>query len=156
MHELTLISENWTETQRYGQLFAENCHGNVVILLSGVLGAGKTTFIKGLAKGFGVKREISSPSFNLMNVYTGSRYKLFHIDTFREKSLSWDFLNLDDILEEPFCCAVEWAEHFCGCPEDLEKIYITIEAYGNTNRRTITTKAQNKSFLCKLSLVSEA
>ncbi|MDR1255791.1 MAG: tRNA (adenosine(37)-N6)-threonylcarbamoyltransferase complex ATPase subunit type 1 TsaE [Puniceicoccales bacterium] len=149
MHELVWLSETEEETQRCGRLFAQNCQSNAIILFSGMLGVGKTVFIRGLARGFGVKNEVSSPSFNLMNAYEGARYKFFHIDAFRERSLTWDSLNLDDIVTEPFCCAIEWAEHFSRFPEDVEKFYVTIELVDD--QRMITIKSENKNFLCALS-----
>lgn len=148
MHELVWSSETEDETQHCGYLFAQNCQGNVLVLLDGPLGAGKTVFIRGLARGFGVGREICSPSFNIMNVYAGSCYTLFHIDAFREKSTTWDVLNIDDIAAEPFCCAVEWSEHFFEYPEDLDRFHISIEP--NDQRRIITIRAQNSDFLLRL------
>ncbi|MDR3273754.1 MAG: tRNA (adenosine(37)-N6)-threonylcarbamoyltransferase complex ATPase subunit type 1 TsaE [Puniceicoccales bacterium] len=150
MHELIWLSKTEEETRRCGYLFAENCRGNVVVLLNGALGAGKTVFVRGLASGFGVEQEISSPSFNLMNIYSGSRHKLFHIDAFREKFLTWGALNLDDIIVEPFCCAVEWPEHFFEYPEDLAKFYVTIEP--SNECRLITIKTQDKNLLFQLSV----
>ncbi|MDR2720836.1 MAG: tRNA (adenosine(37)-N6)-threonylcarbamoyltransferase complex ATPase subunit type 1 TsaE [Puniceicoccales bacterium] len=149
MHELVWFSETEDETQHCGYLFAQNCQGNVLVLLSGPLGAGKTVFVRGLARGFGIEREICSPSFNLMNIYAGSHYTLFHIDAFREKFVTWEALNIDDIAVEPFCCAVEWSEHFFEYPEDLDKFHISIAL--NDQRRIFSIKAQNSNLLCRFS-----
>jgi tRNA A37 threonylcarbamoyladenosine biosynthesis protein TsaE len=87
-----------------------------------------------------------------MNVYSGFRHKFFHIDAFREKSLTWDALNLDDIIVEPFCGAIEWPEHCFEYPEDLTTFYVTIEP--NNEHRLITIKTQDKNFLFELSAKS--
>jgi tRNA threonylcarbamoyladenosine biosynthesis protein TsaE len=78
------------ETKQIGKDLASKLNGGEVITLEGDLGAGKTTFVKGLAEGLGVKKEITSPTFTLMNVYelTANSHKLktlVHIDTYRLK-----------------------------------------------------------------------
>jgi tRNA threonylcarbamoyladenosine biosynthesis protein TsaE len=148
MHELSLISKTEDETQRYGYLFAQICRDDAVVLLSGTLGTGKTTFVKGIASGFGVKQPINSPSFNIMGTYRGDRYKLLHIDAYREKSLTWAALDLDDIVTSPFCCVIEWPENFSDIPTSLKHFYVNIDLDGDN--RAISIATDDKIFLYEL------
>jgi tRNA threonylcarbamoyladenosine biosynthesis protein TsaE len=134
----------------YGSIFAKTCKESLVVLLSGVLGIGKTTFVRGLVEGFGAKEPASSPSFALMNVYQGERYKIFHIDAFREKTLTWDALNLDDLLTEPYCCVIEWPERFTGVPNGLRKIFISIKQFDRL--RIAEISSNDGKFLYELAL----
>jgi tRNA threonylcarbamoyladenosine biosynthesis protein TsaE len=150
MNELTLASINAEEMRYYGRIFAKTCKESLVVLLSGALGIGKTTFVRGLAEEFGVKEQIGSPSFALMNVYEGARYKIFHIDAYREKALTWDELNLDDLLTEPYCCIIEWPERFSGVPDGLKKIFITIKQFDDL--RIAEISSDDEKFLYELAL----
>jgi tRNA threonylcarbamoyladenosine biosynthesis protein TsaE len=93
-------------------LLAEKLTGNiskpVCIALFGELGAGKTVFVKGLARGLGIKEVVSSPTFVLMHSYSG-RMKLHHIDLYRVKKGD-EFLPFEEILMDDGIVAIEWAE----------------------------------------------
>ncbi len=95
------------ETLAFGQEMASRLPSSTVIALSGDLGAGKTTFVQGLALGLGILEPIQSPTFILLNAYN----KLFHFDLYRMKN-SADFLQLgfDEYFEADGICAIEWAE----------------------------------------------
>ena len=83
------------------------------LALIGDLGSGKTTFVKGLACGFGIAQVVNSPSFNIFNIYHGE-VTLLHVDAYRldgTKSAT-DGLMIDDFLISPYCLAVEWPENF--------------------------------------------
>ena len=103
---ITTTSEK--ETQRFGQGFVRHLKGGEVIGLIGELGSGKTTFVKGLAKGLGIKELITSPTFVLLKDYG----KLVHIDLYRLKKPSEiKTLGLEDYLGRPDkICVIEWAE----------------------------------------------
>lgn len=91
--------------QRVGRL----CTEQSFIALHGPLGSGKTTFVKYLGHLWSIE-DVKSPSFGLIDVYSGSR-TLIHIDAYRlQPDSSWDALALDDLCTPPFCCAVEWPE----------------------------------------------
>jgi tRNA threonylcarbamoyladenosine biosynthesis protein TsaE len=82
------------------------------ILLYGDLGAGKTTFTRGLAAGFGIEAvdDVSSPTFTLINQYKG-RIRIYHIDLYRVEAGKLDGLGLEDIFDDPQAAViVEWAE----------------------------------------------
>lgn len=84
---------------------------NSLILLYGPLGAGKTLFARGFAKGLGIERNVSSPTYTLMNEYRGTGLKLFHLDLYRinhhEEVID---LGLYEILDSGHPCLIEWPE----------------------------------------------
>lgn len=84
-----------------------------VIALRGDLGTGKTSFVRGLAQVWGIAGPITSPSFNLLNLYTDGQRTLIHIDAYRLQSTEQaEGLLLDDFLEPPYCLAIEWPDQF--------------------------------------------
>ena len=105
------------------------------MLLSGVLGAGKTTLVKGIARGMGIREEISSPTYTIVSEYPAER-PLHHIDLYRiEGADQIENLGLDDILWEDGVSVIEWGEKLEGLlPEP--PIRITVEVEGD-DRRTI-------------------
>lgn len=81
-----------------------------VIALSGDLGAGKTTFVKGLAAAWGVRETVTSPTFAVCNLHRGERL-LVHVDAYRlDGPGSWESLMVEDFLVSPWCLAIEWPE----------------------------------------------
>ena len=87
------------------------------LALEGDLGAGKTTFVKGLARAWGVRETVSSPTFNIYNLYRGERL-LAHMDAYRldPATAIWDELMLEDFLQPPFCLAIEWPGNLGSIP----------------------------------------
>ena len=82
-----------------------------VLALHGDLGAGKTTFVQGLARGLGIAEAVTSPTFTLFNVHRGARARLVHFDAYRLKDdAQLDSLMLEDFLISPWILAVEWPE----------------------------------------------
>ena len=91
--------------------FARYFPENETLKLSGNLGAGKTTFVKGLARGWGIEEEITSPTYNLYSIYRGDR-QLVHFDAFRiANSKEAADLLIEEFLQPPFCLAIEWPEN---------------------------------------------
>ncbi len=88
-----------------------------VITLEGDLGAGKTTFIKGIAIGIGIRDVVTSPTFNIFNTYRG-RKNLLHIDAYRleESPEIIDELMLEDFMTPPYCLAIEWPRNLGQIP----------------------------------------
>lgn len=85
---------------------------NHTLALHGPLGTGKTTFVKGLAKAFGIQKTITSPTYTLLSNYQGDSIHLIHIDAYRltpESDLS--SLYLEDLLTPPYCIVIEWPEN---------------------------------------------
>lgn len=103
-----LISKSIEETYEIGKKIAETLEGGEIILLEGELGAGKTTFTKGLAKALGITKEITSPTFIMMREYEG-RLKLFHYDLYRiNEEDEMEELGLKEPLYENGVCVIEW------------------------------------------------
>lgn len=144
MDSFSVLSHSINDTLNYGAYVAKNCKDNVIILLQGDLGTGKTTFVRGLADGFGVKIKANSPSFNLLNIYKGNEFTVYHIDAYRENFLSWDSLMLDDIICEPFCCVIEWPEHFFDLPAEYLQISINFKIQENSRLVTFDIKNEEK------------
>lgn len=90
--------------------FAGTCPENLTLELSGDLGAGKTVFVKGLARAWGITEEVTSPTFNIFSIYEGTR-NLLHMDAYRLQSAEEvEALMLEEFLSPPYCLAVEWPE----------------------------------------------
>ncbi len=117
-----MITKNETETIKLGKKFAQSLKGGEVVLLVGDLGAGKTTFVKGVASGLGIKQNITSPTFVLLKVYQTKKRniktkKLIHIDTYRGLEIN-DLHNIGAIeyFQRQDCVSfVEWGQ----CLEDF-------------------------------------
>lgn len=135
---LSTVSED--ETRRLGRCLGEFIEKPLVILLSGDLGAGKTCFSQGLARGLGVPEEvpISSPSYTLMNPYQG-RLELYHFDLYRLSDPD-DLLELgmDDYLPGEGVAVVEWANLFTGLAKEYLAIHFT---HQQGDRRNIDCRA---------------
>ena len=107
-----MISTSEAETFRAGRELAESLPLPAHILLYGDLGAGKTSFTRGLAAGFGLEQieEVSSPTFTLINEYA-ARTRIYHIDLYRIDTGRLEGLGLDEIFDNPNAAViVEWAE----------------------------------------------
>jgi tRNA threonylcarbamoyladenosine biosynthesis protein TsaE len=122
----TVTTQSDTETIALGQRLGAHLEAGDMVALIGELGSGKTWFTKGLALGLGVspKNVVTSPSFTLVNEYTG-KVPFYHIDVYRLGSLS-EFLSagLEEFLHQEGVCALEWAERW---PEILPDHRITVE-----------------------------
>ena len=106
----TYISHSEAETESIGEKFAEDLPDGTVIAMYGDLGAGKTAFVRGMAKGMGLSCRVSSPTFTIVNEYIGER-ELIHFDMYRLESADELFdIGWEDYLTRGGVCAVEWSE----------------------------------------------
>ena len=109
----SILTNNPAETEALGESWGRAAKRGLVIALSGDLGAGKTQLVKGIARGLGVTERVHSPSFTLVNVYTGGRMTLFHLDLYRletpEQILS---AGLEEYLKPEGMAVIEWAERW--------------------------------------------
>jgi tRNA threonylcarbamoyladenosine biosynthesis protein TsaE len=113
----TLISHSPAETEALGEAWGREAQSGLVIGLSGDLGAGKTQFVKGLARGLGITERVHSPSFALINEYSGGRLDLFHIDLYRLDTLEQILgAGLEEYLQPEGVTVIEWAERWFGAP----------------------------------------
>ncbi len=127
------ISESAEQTRFFASSFAKTLPKDSFIALSGDLGVGKTTFVKGLAEGFGISAKVKSPSFNVMSVYDApSGLKLVHIDAYRLGGAEdFDNLLIDEIAQPPRCVCVEWWSNVEECvPADAIEVALSIEDSG--------------------------
>jgi tRNA threonylcarbamoyladenosine biosynthesis protein TsaE len=124
-----IVTKSADETERIARAFAPLVPENQVLAFHGDLGAGKTTFIRGLARAWEIVEPVTSPTFNLYTLYQGSR-QLVHLDAYRLGSGSdLDALMIDDFLTAPWCLAVEWPERIAdGLPDDAWHLYLDIDA----------------------------
>ena len=128
------ITNSPAETEAIGAALGKILNPGTVIAYRGDLGAGKTAFTRGLAKGLGCAEMVTSPTYTIVNEYLGGRIPLFHFDMYRLRS-SDDLFDIgwDDYLDRGGVCAVEWSENVDDAMEDA--VYITIEKLGETSRR---------------------
>ena len=106
----TYISRSEAETEMIGERFAKQLTGGTVVAMYGDLGAGKTAFVRGMARGMGLTCRVSSPTFTIVNEYEGER-ELIHFDMYRLESADELFdIGWEDYLARGAVCAVEWSE----------------------------------------------
>ena len=120
------ITNSPSETESVGAALARVLQPGTVIAYRGDLGAGKTAFTRGLARGLGVTDRVTSPTYTIVNEYLGGRMPLFHFDMYRLGSEDELFdIGWDDYLERGGVCAVEWSENVWGTMENAIVITIT-------------------------------
>ena len=124
------------DTERIAAEFSSQLAPGSVVAMYGDLGAGKTAFVRGMAKGLGITAHVSSPTFNIVHEYPGNP-ELIHFDMYRLSSADELFdIGWEDYLSRGAICAVEWSENvsdaFFG-----DEITVTIEKTGDSSRRII-------------------
>lgn len=128
------LSGSENATILFAKEYAKTLKKGDVVLLNGEMGAGKTVFVKGVAKGLGIKDEILSPTYAYMNEYDG---KLFHYDCYRLKSgADAEKLGLTDYFGGKGVCFIEWSENIEDVlPEGCKTV--TIKKISTANREII-------------------
>ena len=131
---MTFQTNSPVETEAIGAALGKIITSGTVIAYRGDLGAGKTAFTRGLAKGLGCTEIVTSPTYTIVNEYLGGRLPLFHFDMYRLRS-SDDLFDIgwEDYLDRGGVCAVEWSENVDEAMEDA--IFVTIEKLGDEDRR---------------------
>lgn len=127
-----LVTNSPEETGAIAQQLAKFFPENGTLALHGDLGVGKTTFIKGFAKGLGITKEITSPSFSIYTTYKGNR-NLIHIDAYRlNNEEDMDTLMLEEFLKPPYALVVEWPEKIENwLDEETWHLTLSIETPGH-------------------------
>lgn len=125
------ITHAEAETEAIGEQLAAGLSAGSVLLLSGPLGAGKTAFTRGLARGLACSTAVSSPTFTLVQEYAGP-LRLQHVDLYRLTPEEVDDLALEDLLDDS-AMAIEWPERWTRAPADA--IHVTIERIDDETRR---------------------
>ncbi len=127
-------SHSEQETEELGRRLSEKLPGGTVVAMTGGLGAGKTAFVRGMARGMGLSCRVSSPTFTIVNEYLGPR-ELIHFDMYRLGGAEELFeIGWEDYLNRGAVCAVEWSENV----EDAfwgDEVRVSIERLGETERK---------------------
>ena len=106
-----IVTASAAETRAIARELAAALPPDIVLALHGNLGVGKTTFVQGLAAGFGCPDPVTSPTFTIYTLHQGGRRTLVHLDAYRlDTGAQIDSLMLEDFLVSPYCLAVEWPE----------------------------------------------
>ena len=139
---MVYISNSPVETEKIGFALGQMLTAGAIVAYRGDLGAGKTAFTRGLARGLGYGDAVTSPTYTIVNEYLGGRLPLFHFDMYRLSSADdlWA-IGWDDYLERGGVCAVEWSENVDDAMENA--IYVTIEKTGDESRRITIEGGEN-------------
>ncbi|MCH4417293.1 tRNA (adenosine(37)-N6)-threonylcarbamoyltransferase complex ATPase subunit type 1 TsaE [Staphylococcus epidermidis] len=135
---------NLDELNHFANVLVRHLEPSDLILLNGELGAGKTTLTQFIGKHLGVKRNINSPTFNIIKSYKGSNLKLHHMDCYRLEDSDED-LGFDEYFQDEGITIIEWSQFI----QDLlpkEHLIINIETLSET-KRTIKLEAQGTHYL---------
>lgn len=125
------------ETEEAGKEFARALHVGAVVLLDGPLGAGKTAFVRGMARGLGSNpADVSSPTFTILHEYSGPHVLLFHADLYRLSVKEVDELGLDDVAAEGIL-VVEWPDRWAAPPRESIRVSIA-KSPDRENVRTVS------------------
>ena len=131
---MEFITNSPVETEKVGEALGKVLRPGSILAYEGDLGAGKTAFTRGLARGLGAKEQVTSPTYTIVNEYLSGRMPLFHFDMYRLRS-SDDLFDIgwDDYLDRGGVCAVEWSENVDDAMEDA--ITVCIHKLGEESRR---------------------
>ena len=133
---MEFITNSPEQTERVGAALGAILTPGTILAYEGDLGAGKTAFTRGLAKGLGATDMVTSPTYTIVNEYLSGRLPLFHFDMYRLASADdlWD-IGWEDYLDRGGVCAVEWSENVTDAMEGA--IRVRIEKTGEESRRII-------------------
>ncbi|KRN02404.1 ATPase or kinase [Levilactobacillus senmaizukei DSM 21775 = NBRC 103853] len=130
-----------------GQRLANGLQAQDVILLDGDLGAGKTTFTKGLAVGLGITRNVKSPTFTIIREYQGGRLPLYHMDVYRLEDGSGDELGLDEYFNGDGVNVVEWSKFIADeLPANYLRIVFKRDDEASEMQRTLSFEPVGEHF----------
>ena len=135
----TSISHSAAETESLGETWGREAKRGLVIALSGDLGAGKTQLVKGIARGLGITTRVHSPTFTLVNIYTGGRLSLFHLDLYRLETMEQILsAGLEEYLRPDGVAVIEWAERMTNDEFRMTNLRrVKIEILSETERRIV-------------------
>ncbi len=131
---MIFLTNSPAETETVGAAMARVLTPGTVIAYRGDLGAGKTAFTRGLARGLGCREPVTSPTYTIVNEYLSGRLPLFHFDMYRLGS-SEDLFDIgwEDYLDRGGVCAVEWSENVADALTGA--VCVTIEKTGDESRK---------------------
>lgn len=146
--KVELFTNSRDETISLGKEITKFLDKGDVLLLKGDLGAGKTTFVKGVGLGLGIVDEINSPTFNILKCYFKKPLSLYHIDAYRLEDVSPENKNigLEEVIEGDGICVIEWPmfiEEFIDFSKTLD---ITIHSINDSKRSIVFETKNDKQF----------
>jgi tRNA threonylcarbamoyladenosine biosynthesis protein TsaE len=134
------VTECEQETEALGERLAGRLEPGAVVAFTGDLGAGKTAFTRGLARGLGISGRVTSPTFTVVNEYEGGRLPLFHFDMYRLGSSDELFgIGWEDYLARGGVCAGEWSENVSDALEE-GTIFVEIRRGASERQRIVTVR----------------
>lgn len=138
--------EDAEATEYLGSLMAKAAPADTAIALSGDLGTGKTTFVRGMARALGITSNVHSPTYTIYTLYSGTR-QLLHMDAYRlEGAHDIEQMDLDDLLLSPFLIAVEWPERAKAFLDEFPCLWLSFEIVpGKGHRITLTRQHQSQT-----------
>jgi tRNA threonylcarbamoyladenosine biosynthesis protein TsaE len=138
------VTEDEPSTEALGERLAATLQAGDVVLLSGPLGAGKTAFVRGLARGLGLDAgEVSSPTFTLIHEYRGGRLALFHVDLYRLTSADTEDLGLQELGVDDGVLAIEWPERLARTVPNSITVHLKPLEGDPDTRRQITVASRH-------------
>jgi len=145
--EFRLVTRKREETVAFGEFIGKQLKVGNIITLEGDLGAGKTTFVKGVGKAFNVEEEINSPTFNILKCYFSKPLPLYHIDAYRLEDVASENKNigLEEVIEGDGVCLIEWPMFISEFLNFDEVLKIEIHHKKGDNREIILS-SKNDSF----------
>ena len=133
---MRFLTDSPEQTEEVGSIFAKGLKPGDIVAFYGNLGAGKTAFTRGMAKGLGITEPVTSPTYTIVNEYLSGRMPLFHFDMYRLSSSEELFdIGWEDYLARNGVCAVEWSENVEDALEGA--IRVKISTLGETSREII-------------------
>lgn len=143
MKKITMNSRRATVS--LGEKLAKYLQAGDVIVLNGDLGAGKTTFTKGIAAGLGIPDMVKSPTFTIIREYQSGRLPLYHMDVYRLENGGGEDLGLEEYFDGDGVCVVEWAEYVADeLPEDF--LVIHFKRTDDENKRVLEFSAHGDRY----------
>lgn len=135
---MEFVTNSPEETEELGERLGRALSPGDVVAFTGDLGAGKTAFVRGLARGLGIPDRVTSPTFTIVNEYEGGRLPLFHFDLYRLASSDELFeIGWEDYLRRGGVCAVEWSENAAGALE-RDTVRVDLRRGAEDGQRVIT------------------
>ncbi len=138
-------SQTKEETIRLGQFLSQYLFPGAILTLTGDLGAGKTTFAGGIAKGLQISEDISSPTFNILKCYFHGRIPFYHIDAYRLEEGTNKDIGLEEFIEGNGVCFIEWPNFIQEMIPEEPVMEIEIHHAGE-NQRTFVIKSDSERF----------
>ena len=141
--QLSFNLNGLNQTIKLGESVGKNAIVQTVILMHGDLGAGKTTFTKGIAKGLNIAGVVNSPTFNILKCYFDGDLPLYHIDAYRLEGMRQD-LGFEEYIEGDGVCLIEWSNFIDYL---LPEEYLSVEIYiVNENERKFVLEPRGNKY----------